>query len=91
VLIAWSAMGASLGPLLVLRLFHRPLSTQTGLAMMAAAVATVVWWHGSGLDDDVFKMLPGMAAAMLVYGIARGAARLELASVWERVRPRPES
>jgi sodium/proline symporter len=79
VLIAWSAMGASLGPLLVLRLFHRPLSPQTGLAMMAAAVATVVWWHSSDLDDDLFKMLPGMVAAMLVYGVARGAAGLRAA------------
>jgi len=76
VLIAWSAMGASLGPVLALRLFHRPLSQTTGIAMMAAAIATVVWWHNSGLDDDVFKMLPGMAAAMLVYAVARGIARL---------------
>jgi len=75
VLIAWSAMGASLGSVLVLRLFHLPLSTATALAMMVVSIAAVVAWHISGLDDDVFKMLPGVVAAFVVYGIGEGIRR----------------
>lgn len=74
VLIAWSAMGASLGSVLVVRLFRLPLSTPTALFMMAAAVVTVVIWHVSGLDDDVFKILPGVIAAAAAYGISRAWA-----------------
>lgn len=76
VLIAWSALGASLGPVLVLRLYRRPLSQGTALAMMGAAVIVVTLWHLSPWDDDVFKALPGALAAGLVYGGARLAGRL---------------
>ncbi|HZX23325.1 MAG TPA: sodium/proline symporter [Woeseiaceae bacterium] len=74
VLIAWSALGASLTPVLVLQLFGRPPGTATALAMMIAAVATVSFWHLSPWNDDVFKALPGAVAAVLVYGTARLAA-----------------
>jgi len=67
VLIAWSAMGASLGPLLVIRLFHWPLTPPVGLTMVIASIATVVGWQYAGLSDDVFKMFPGMLAGALVY------------------------
>lgn len=76
VLVAWSAMGASLGPVLVLRLLDRPCSDATAMAMMIAGIVTVAWWHGSGLDDDVFKALPGAVAAFVTYGLGRSLERL---------------
>lgn len=70
VLMAWSALGASLGPVLVLRLAGRPLRRSTAIAMMLTGVATVFLWTGLGLSRAVFELLPGMAAAFLVYGLA---------------------
>lgn len=70
VLMAWSALGASLGPLLVLRLAGRPVARATALAMMLAGVLTVFAWSALGLSGAVFELLPGMAAAFLSYGLA---------------------
>lgn len=71
VLIAWSAMGASLGSVLVLRVFDCPLSLPTAFAMMAAGIVAVTLWHLSPWNEIVFEMLPGTAAAFAVYAIAR--------------------
>ena len=67
VLIAWSALGASLGPILILRIFNRPLSSARATVMMVVAIIVVIAWHVSGLDDDVFKLMPGMLSAFIVY------------------------
>lgn len=71
VLIAWSALGASLGPILVIQLYGLPLSSPTALAMMGTAVTVVGLWHVSPYDEDVFKAFPGALAAVLVYVAAR--------------------
>lgn len=76
VLIAWSALGAALGPVLVIRLFRLPITAATGLAMMLTAVTVVSLWHVSPYDDAVFKALPGFLSAALVYAAARGAGRV---------------
>lgn len=75
VLIAWSALGATLGPVLLVRLWRAPLPSGAGIAMMAAGLVTVIAWHNSGLDDDVFKLLPGGIAAFVVYAVFRGLRR----------------
>ena len=72
VLVAWSALGASLAPLLLIRLLGWRLSSPTAIAMMAVAIATVVAWHLSGFDDELFKILPGTVAAFATYGLGRG-------------------
>lgn len=69
VLIAWSALGAGLGPALVFRLFHLRPSSLTIACMMVAGVGTVIAWNLSGYDGDIFKMLPGMFASFLVGAI----------------------
>jgi len=71
VLIAWSALGASLAPVLVIQLYRLPLSMPTALVMMLAAVGTVSAWHLSPWNDDVFKAFPGVVAAVTVYAVAR--------------------
>ncbi|MBX3249194.1 MAG: sodium/proline symporter [Myxococcales bacterium] len=69
VLMSWSALGAGLGPLLVVRLAGRPIARATAIAMMAAGVGTVFGWSALGLSGAVFELLPGMAAAFLAYGM----------------------
>lgn len=69
VLIAWSALGAGLGPALLLRLFYVRLSSLTIALMMTAGVGTVIAWNMLGYDGDVFKLLPGMAASFLMWPI----------------------
>ena len=75
VLVAWSALGAGLGPPLLLRLFHVRLSTLTVALMMAAGVATVVAWNVIGYDGDVFKLFPGMVASFAAWPIGQLLSR----------------
>ncbi len=70
VLIAWSALGAGLGPALILRLFHVPLSSLTVALMMATGVGTVIVWNFLGYDAAIFKIMPGMIASFGVWGIS---------------------
>ena len=70
VLMAWSALGASLGPLLVLRLAGRPVSRATALFMMSAGVVTVFGWRALDLSGAIYELLPGMAAAFAAYGLS---------------------
>jgi sodium/proline symporter len=71
VVVAWSALGASLGPVVVLRLFGLRNDAPTALTMMVAAIATVALWTIAGLGDSVFPALPGVLAAFGVFGVAR--------------------
>lgn len=70
VLMAWSALGASLGPLLVLRLAGRPVSRPTALFMMSAGVVTVFGWRALELSGAIYELLPGMTAAFAAYGLS---------------------
>jgi len=70
VLIAWSALGAGIGPALILRLFNVPISSLTVALMMTAGVGTVIAWNMTGYDADIFKLLPGMLASFAVWLIS---------------------
>lgn len=67
VLSAWSALGASLGPLLLLRVFALPVSSPLALAMAASGLVTVFAWESSSYAGDAFKLLPGVMVPMLLY------------------------
>lgn len=81
VLIAWSALGAGLGPALMLRLLHVRLSSLTITLMMIAGVGTVIAWNLIGYDGDVFKLFPGMVASFLMWPVG---------SVFDRFLSEPE-
>lgn len=83
VLMAWSALGASLGPLLVLRLAGRPVARATALSMMGAGVVAVFSWRALGLTSAIYELLPGMAAAFVAYGLSP--------LLWRPDRPRVAS
>jgi sodium/proline symporter len=74
VLDAWSALGATLGPLLLVRLAGAPLPTRRAIMMMASGLVTVTMWGRSGLANDVFQLLPGVLVPMIVY---LGSAMIE--------------
>ncbi|MCA9148714.1 MAG: sodium/proline symporter [Planctomycetales bacterium] len=76
VLIAWSALGAGLGPALMLRLFHVRLTTLTVALMMTAGVSTVIVWNAIGYDGDVFKLLPGMVASFAAWPLGQWLSRV---------------
>lgn len=69
VLVAWSALAASLGPVLLVRLAKQPLPTWLALVMMAVGVGVVFGWGASPWADSVFKALPGIMVPLIVYGI----------------------
>ena len=71
VLIAWSALGAGLGPLLMLRVFRAEPGSGVAIAMMVTGVGVVAAWYLAGYGDDLLQILPGMLAAFAVYGAAR--------------------
>lgn len=77
VLVAWSALGAALGPVLIVRLAGWSLPPALAVLMMLVGVGTVVAWGMTPWAGAVFKALPGMLAPLLVYGAARatGLAR----------------
>lgn len=69
---SWSALASGLGPLLVLRVGQQPVSSLTAIAMMVTGIATALVWNlGFQLSDAIYEVLPGMAAGIAVYGIAR--------------------
>jgi sodium/proline symporter len=70
VLIAWSALGATLGPILLVRLAGWPLSGPLALLMMASGLATVIAWGSSPWSGAIFKALPGMIVPLVIYAIA---------------------
>jgi len=84
VVIAWSAMGATLGSVLFLRVYQIPCSTVTAFAMMLIPIPVVALWHISPYNDDLFKLFPGMLSAMLVLAVAKGLNWARIA--WQQRR-----
>jgi len=67
VILAWSVLGASFGPLLILLALRRPVAEVQAIAMIIAGCAAVLIWRSCGLQGAVFEGLPGMVAAFAVY------------------------
>lgn len=67
VLVAWSALTATLGPILLVRLADLPLPDWLALTMIVAGLGTVVAWGYTPYSGSVFKALPGMVVPCLIY------------------------
>ncbi|HIB66059.1 MAG TPA: sodium/proline symporter [Phycisphaerales bacterium] len=72
VLVAWSALSATIGPILLIRLANLPLPSWLGVTMMVTGLSTVVLWGYSGFAGSVFKALPGMLIPLILYGFYYG-------------------
>ena len=69
---AWSALASGLAPLLILRIWQRPVSAWLGVSMMLAGLVTAAVWNGVlGLSGSIYEVLPGMLVGFLVYSVGR--------------------
>ena len=71
VIVAWSALACTIGPLVILQALGQRLTQPVALAMMAAGLATALLWRWNGLSQMVYEGLPGMAAAFAVWAVAK--------------------
>ena len=71
VILAWSGLGATLGPALAVRVLGWPLSYPTAFAMVMAGLGGVLGWRALGLQDAVYEILPGFLCAAAAYGTGR--------------------
>lgn len=77
VIVSWSALGAGIGPLMLVRLYGRPPPAPVAIAMIGAGLATsIVWGLVLGWTMDLYELFPGMAAGGAVYGSWRAWAAL---------------
>jgi sodium/proline symporter len=82
VVVAWSALGAGVGPLLLVRLHGRPPPVAVAVTMICAGVAvSVAWGLVLGWTMDIYELLPGMMAGSAVYAVWRGWMRLRRDSI----------
>ena len=70
VVLAWSSLAASLGPLLVIRCLGRSVTSATAIAMMLGGLlAVLAWKYGLGYGIGLNEALPGMCVGFAIYGI----------------------
>ena len=70
VIVSWSALGAGLGPLMLVRLFLKPPPAGVAVAMMLVGCAVSIFWGlGLGWTMDLYELLPAMLAGAGVYGL----------------------
>jgi hypothetical protein len=67
VIVAWSALACSIGPLVILQALGQRLTQPVALAMMAAGLGVALLWRWTGLNAAVYEGLPGLAAAFFVW------------------------
>ena len=68
VTIAWSGLGASLGPLMILRSYGKEIGRKTALIMMVSGVLMVLLWrYYFKLFGSLYEILPGLLVAFSIY------------------------
>jgi sodium/proline symporter len=68
--LAWSALGSSFGPLLVLRSWKLRINSAVAIIMMLVGVSvTLIWRFVLQWSDYVIEILPSLSATVLVYAI----------------------
>lgn len=76
VIFAFSGLGASIGSVLVLRLFNCSISEWGAIAVALTGGGTVVVWRLLELRDYIHESFPGFVMAFLVYLIIRGLTKV---------------
>ena len=75
---SWSALASGLGPLLLLRVWNQPINLPIAIATISIGIVTALIWNlGLGLSSAMYEVLPGMAAGLATYGIARVSGKLK--------------
>ena len=63
---AWAGFGAAFGPVVILSLYWKKLSTWGTLASMVTGAVVVFIWGNSPLSGVLYEIVPGFIASMLV-------------------------
>lgn len=71
VLFVIAIMGAGFAPLMLVRVFGGHLSERVALLMVFGGLSAAVYWRLAGHHVHIFDSLPGMVAAMVIYGTAQ--------------------
>ncbi len=67
VLIAWSVLSASFGPLLFIYATGKKVSEVTGIMMIINGVVATLLWRYFDLGGTMYEVAPGMMAGALTY------------------------
>ncbi len=71
VVLSWSVLAASLGPLMILHSLRILVSSKTAVAMILTGFAIVLFWrYYLKLSDSIYEVMPGMLGGFLVYGVS---------------------
>ncbi|NES02106.1 MAG: sodium/proline symporter [Okeania sp. SIO2F4] len=71
VIFSWSVLACGLGPLLVLRVWQKPVSVPVAITMMIIGIiVSIIWKLGLNLSSATYEVFPGMVAGFIVYGIS---------------------
>ena len=85
VILAWSGLGAIIGPVLILRISHQPLDRITAAIMMLLALVVVVAWRWAGWNDAVYEILPAFVVVTAFYFLRRPGIIKRLEATYEQV------
>lgn len=66
VILAWSALACTLGPLVIAKALGKRPSVKLALIMMAVGFTTAMVWRATGLNQQLYEGTPGILAALLV-------------------------
>jgi len=79
VLLAWSGLGASFGPVILFTLYSKKVTREGAIAGLLTGFITTLVWKGLGLSDTViYELVPAFALASLaVWGVSQWTAKKE--------------
>jgi len=64
---AWAGFGASFGPIILLSLYWRKLTTAGALSGMIAGAITVIFWGNiKALSDSLYEIVPGFVLCLVI-------------------------
>ncbi len=69
VVLSWSVLAASFGPLLFLYTLDLKVSELTAILMIVNGVVVTLFWRMTGLGETMYEVAPGIAAGMITYFI----------------------
>lgn len=71
---AWAGFGASFGPIILLSLYWRKLTTKGALwGMITGAVTVMIWGNIDVLKDNLYEIIPGFLLCLAVAVVVSNA------------------
>ena len=61
---AWAGFGAAFGPVVLLALTSRRMTSAGALAGLVVGASTVIAWIAAGLDGELYSLVPGFGAGL---------------------------